>query len=114
MITRTLFVDELLAAVPEAGAIVAEHLADNDGELLLHLLMSDLLRMGVAAFGDGDGDVQLARRLMDFIDTGFEDGDADVNNAVAMSFIEDFGAYPGESDAFLVTWPPALRRELGR
>ena len=28
--------------------------------------------------------------------------------------LEDFGTYPGESDALLARWPAALRAELGR
>ncbi|KRC90069.1 hypothetical protein ASE25_11300 [Terrabacter sp. Root85] len=112
MITRDSFADQLRAAVPEAKPVVAEHLADNDEELLLHLLMGDLQRMAVSAFDDGD--LELTRRLLDFVDQSFRDGDADVNNAVAVSFVEHFGALPLESDALLDLWPSALRRELGR
>ncbi|GIM98255.1 hypothetical protein [Paractinoplanes toevensis] len=43
MIIGADFVDQLEAVVPEAHNIVVEHFAGNDG-LLLHLLMSDLLR----------------------------------------------------------------------
>lgn len=53
MITRASFVDGLLAEVPEAGPTVAEHLEDNYGELLLHLLMSDLQRLSVGTFAEG-------------------------------------------------------------
>lgn len=48
MIRRETFLKELSVAVPESGAVVIEHMADNDG-LLLHLLMSDLVRMSVSS-----------------------------------------------------------------
>jgi hypothetical protein len=105
------FQKELALAVPESGNTVAEHLADNDG-LLLHLLISDLLRMTVTSYAAGE--VVLADRLLAFMDRCLREGDDDVVNAVAVSFVEGFGAYPGESDALLEWWPPALRAELGR
>lgn len=112
MITRDSFTDALLAVVPEARPVVTEHLADNDGEMLLHLLMSDLERMMVSTFGKGN--IELTQRLLDFIDQSLRGGDPDVTNAVAVSFVEHYGALPGESDALLGLWPTALRQELGR
>jgi hypothetical protein len=110
VITGDDFVDELKVAVPESGDLVTEHLADND-ELLLHLLMSDLLRLTVSTFSEGQTGV--TDRLLGFVDRCLREGDEDVVNAVGVSFVEDFGAYPGESDALLARWPPALRAELG-
>ena len=113
MIRRETFLEELGVAVPEAGDVVAEHLADNDGlPLLLHLLMSDLLRMTVSTYIAGE--VAETDRLLAFIDWCLREGDEYVVNAVAVSFVEDFGAHPGESDALLERWPAALRGELGR
>ena len=56
VIPRDVFIEELKAAVPEADDLVTEHLAD-DGELLLHLLMSDLLRITVRTFHEGQPEV---------------------------------------------------------
>lgn len=111
VIRRENFLEELAVAVPESGDVVAEHLADNDG-LLLHLLMSDLLRMSANTYAAGE--VAVTDRLLAFIDWCLREGDDYVINAVAVSFVEDFGAHPGESDALLERWPPALREELGR
>lgn len=111
MIRREDFLGELAIAVPESEAVVAEHLADNDG-LLLHLLMSDLLRMTVSAYAGGEKAV--TDRLLAFIDWCLRKGDDYVSNAVAVSFVEDFGVAAGESDALLNRWPAALRTELGR
>ena len=38
MITGVSFVDDLVAAVLEVGDTIGEHLEDQEGELLLHLL----------------------------------------------------------------------------
>lgn len=111
MITHDDFIDELKVEVPESDGLVAEHLADND-ELLLHPLMSDLLRLVVSTFSEGRTGV--TDRLLAFVDRCLREGDDKVVNAVCVSFIEDFGACPGESDALLSRWPSALRAELGR
>jgi hypothetical protein len=111
VIRREDFLQELAVAVPESGNVVAEHLSDNDG-LLLHLLLSDLLRMTVSTYNAGD--VRVTDRLLEFIDWCLRTGDDYVNNAVAVSFVENFGALPSESDGLLDRWPAALRAELGR
>lgn len=111
MIRREDFLEELTVAVPESGDAVSEHLADNDG-LLLHLLISDLLRMTVSSYAAGE--VAVTDRLLAFMDRCLREGDDDVVNAVAVSFVEGFSAYPGESDALLERWPRALRAEFGR
>ena len=66
MIRRETFLKELSVAVPESGAVVIEHMADNDG-LLLHLLMGDLVRMTVSSYAAGE--VAVTHRLLAFIDT---------------------------------------------
>jgi hypothetical protein len=38
----TEFIEMLMARVPSTRAVVDEHLTDQDGELLLHLLMADV------------------------------------------------------------------------
>ena len=111
VIRRADFLGELVVAVPESADVVNEHLADNDG-LLLHLLMSNLLRMTVRTFREGKVDV--TDRLLAFVDWCLRTGDGYVANAVALSFVEDFGQLSGETDALLARWPTALREELGR
>lgn len=112
MITSGSFIRKLLLAVPEARNVADDHLDDSQGELLLHLLMSDLLRLGVAAFEDGgEGE---AGRLLAFIDGCLSAGDEQVANAVAVSFVEGYGSGPNEPEEFLEMWPRGLRAELGR
>ena len=79
-----------------SNELVAQHLTDND-ELLLHLLMSDLLRLIVSKFSEGQTEV--TDRLLSFADHCLREGDDDVVNAVCVSFVEHFGAYPGEPTA---------------
>jgi hypothetical protein len=111
MIRREDLLQELAVHVPESEGMVAEHLGDND-QLLLHVLMSDLLRMTVSTYAAGN--VTVTDWLLAFIDWCLRKGDDYVTNAVAVSFVEDFGVYPGETDALLERWPAALRAELGR
>lgn len=111
MIGREDFLEELAAAAPESAGVISEHLTDNDG-LLLHLLTSDLLRMTMSSHAAGD--VAATDALMAFMERCLLEGDDDVVNAVAVSFVEDFGTYPGESASLLERWPPTLRAELKR
>jgi hypothetical protein len=104
-------VDELKRAVPESDDLVAEHLADN-GELLLHLLMSDLLRMTVSTFHEGRPAV--AARLLTFVDRCLREGDDDLPTPSASRSLKTSALTRGEPEALLNRWPPALRAELGR
>jgi hypothetical protein len=112
VITRGAFIDRLEAEVPEATSVVAEHLADNDGELLVHLLFSDLLRLTVSNFHNGQ--LGVTDRLLAFVDRCLREGDDYIINAVSVSFVEHFGALPGETDELLDRWPTGLHQELGR
>lgn len=105
-ITRDDFVRELAAEFPETYGLVTELLADNGDALLLHPLMSDLLRLTVSSLADGRKDPTDRPCL--------REGDQDLVNAVGVSFVEDSGADVGESDQFLDRWPTRLRGELGR
>jgi hypothetical protein len=112
VITQDSVVDDLMVEVPEAAETVRSHLDDQEGELLLHLLMADLLRLTVGVFRDGRPDV--ARRLLEFVDRCRAEGDANVRNAVLVSFVEDYGFGPDEPEELLSLWPGGLRAELGR
>src|SRR5687767_14906656 len=50
----------LVARVPGADRVLAEHLADNEDELLPCVLINDLARFYVQAVADGDHDVPRA------------------------------------------------------
>jgi len=112
VITDDSFVDELVAVLPEAVETVRDHLGDQEGELLIHLLMADLQRLTVRVFREGQDD--LARRILEFVDRCLSEGDADVKNAVSVSFVEDYGYGPDEPEELLLLWPAGLRADLGR
>lgn len=112
MINKPSFLQRLLSELPEAQEVVAEHLDDQDGELLLHLLMSDLLRFGVALYQGGK--IDEAQRLLGFMDRCLLQGDEYVQNAVQVSFVEHYGYGPNEPESFLDLWPVGLRAELER
>jgi hypothetical protein len=109
-VTEDNFLELLSAAVPEAVPLVDEHLADYDGDLLIHLLTSDLLRFATAAFGSGE--LLTSEKVLTFVGSALDDGDERVKNAVAVSFVEHVGAWPGETPEFIDTWPASLLNEL--
>lgn len=96
----------LRGEVPEASPLVDEHLEDNEGELLIHLLMADLLRFCVTAFRDGKTD--LLRRCLSAVATALMTGDEHLRNAVEVSFVEHAW---DERPGFLATWPEPLMTE---
>jgi hypothetical protein len=107
--TADQFVQALSGEVPTASLVIEEHLADNEGELLIHLLMADLLRFCVAAFtADETGS---SRRCLDVVGSAFETGDEHLRNAVEVSFLEHAW---DEHPRFLATWPDSLLQEWRR
>jgi len=111
VVTRADLLDELAVALPESTGLVKAHLADNDG-LRPHLLMADLLRM--AMYTHSAGDVAVTDRSLSFVDRCLREGDDYIVNVVTIAFVEHFGGYHGDYDAFFSRWPRALRQELGR
>lgn len=108
--TSHAFTQELIAEVPSIGPLVSEHLADADGELLIHLLMADLLRFTVREFHEGDRDI--SKSCLSVVDRALRFGDDALTNAVAVSFVENAGLEDGETPEFIATWPQNLRQEL--
>ena len=112
VMTEADFVRSLADEAPEVRGLVDEHLRDQSGELLLHLLVADVRRAAVDAFQQGDGD--LLRRLLDLLDRSLREGDERVENAVAVSFVEDAGWWDPAMRPFIDAWPAALRAEAQR
>ncbi|WP_193610394.1 DUF7674 family protein [Nocardioides lijunqiniae] len=106
------FVDLVIERVPEAEPKVRENFADNDGELLLHLLMSDLLRLAVSWFDQGM--VDPLERLLAAVDGGLAEGDDYVKGAVAVSFVDDTGWWESSTQPFIEAWPAGLQAEVDR
>lgn len=74
--------------------------------------MSDLSQMTGDSFRAGR--VEVTDRFLAFLNGCVRDRDGDIVNAVTVSFVEDFGAYPGESNAMLERWPAAALRDEAR
>lgn len=98
----------LVESVPVLQPVVDEN-RDDDG-LLLHLLMSGVLKCSARAFSRGDLD--LSKWCLDLVERAFRQGDADVQNAASVSFCENAGAYPDETREFIAAWPAVLRAEI--
>src|SRR5689334_16094040 len=98
----------LVDAVPEFGPLLAEHLADNDGEVLNHLLFWDLGQYALEAHRRGDA--ALSARILAFLERALLEGDEPVTNVVLVSFVESFAATTPDAARFVSTWPEALRR----
>jgi hypothetical protein len=94
-------------AAPGFKSVMAEHLADN-GELLPHLLMSDLLRYVGRSFESNANDQAPSRdeitAVLALLDTAAVSGSEDTKNAIAVSFCEHL-----ETESFF----PQLRGLLG-
>ncbi len=87
-----------------------EHLADNDGELLLHPFVSVVRDFAIQTFEAGDRDV--SARLARVFELGLVDGDDRVQNAVSVSFVEDTPWWAAERGDFIASWPDHLRAEV--
>jgi hypothetical protein len=106
------FLDQLDAHVPSTRAVIQEHLADQDGELLLHLVMADVLRFALVAFQRGDAPT--ANAVVAAVDEALRTGDDALVNAVQVSFVEITGPWDAKAQGFIPTWPEALAAEAQR
>lgn len=106
------FLADLRSRVPGGGPTIDENLADQDGELLLHLLLADLRNLALSWFGEGRRE-ELAQ-LLSVVESGLTDGDEYVENAVAVSFVEDTPWWDEAMEGFMSTWPLGLQREAER
>ena len=105
------FLRQLRTAVPEMTPFVDAHLEEY-GELLLHVLLSDLRRELWERFQTSDVDV--VRRGLTLLDHALVTGDDTVANAVALSFVEGGDWHDPATRPFFDCWPPELQAELER
>ncbi len=69
-----------------------EHLADNDGEILPHPLMSAYERWAEAALQAGDAELA---PVLAFLEDAYENGGEEVEELISVSFLEHLPP-PGE------------------
>src|SRR4249919_1675249 len=82
-ISTSRFVSDLMTTVPETTPTVQEQLADQEGELLMHLMAADLGRLAVTWFHEGRSSE--LTRLLEAMDVGIREGDEYLVNAIAVS-----------------------------
>ena len=101
-----------MTTVPESTPTVREQLADQEGELLMHLMAADLGRLAVTWFHDGRSSE--LTRLLEAMDVGIREGDEYLVNAIAVSFVEDLSWWEADLQPLVVTFPAGLRSEVDR
>ena len=111
-LTKEQFVEQLGRDFPESDPIIEEHRRDMDGEVLLHLLAADVLRLAIELFEANE--IDTLDRCLNVVATGLAEGDEYVNNAIAVSFVEDTPWWDETKFPFIAVWPEALRVEAER
>lgn len=107
------FVQRLPEAAPRLHTLIDDHLADYDGEVLLHLLMADVRRWVISAFYNLIEEEAIVAVLA-LLDEALRDGDERLENAVAVSFVEDSCVWHPRMAPFLSAWPLGLQKEAAR
>ena len=98
-------IDLLRQRLPEFAPAIDEHLEDNPGELLFHLLMGDLARFYVSQALDS---TELQRRFWMAVDRLAVFGDDAVQNAIGVSLIEWFAWGDDRERTILVAAKPLM------
>lgn len=96
------FIGALIYEHQDLLSVLEEHLEDNDGEVLPHLIMADVVRWLVAHRAD---QADLSRRVFAWLESAYERGDEDERDVIAVSGVEMLPD-PGDEGA-------DLRRLLG-
>jgi hypothetical protein len=97
------FIDWLVTRHPALVPVRDEHLSDNGGELLTHVLFGDVSRYALdlarRASDDQQADVELIRLLHDLDRAIAPAGEDDaVENLIWVSFVENAQGMPGDAD----------------
>ena len=111
-LTKEQFVEQLRRDFPESDPVIEEHRRDMDGEVLLHLLIADVLRLALELFEANE--IETLDRCLKVVATGLAEGDEYVNNAIAVSFVEDTPWWDETKFPFIAAWPEVLRVEAER
>lgn len=79
------FIGALTYTYRELLGVLEEHLEDNEGEVLPHLVMSDVIRWLVA---HRKTDQALVEEIFSWISRAYTDGDDQIQNVIALSGVE--------------------------
>jgi len=100
------YVERVVAAVPELQPVLQEHLDDNLGELLPHVLFGDVTRWAQAE-AEADAGSEPLQRLLTQLEDGLANGGPDVQGLIVASFVENVD----DDSPLLGRLPDALLRQ---
>lgn len=83
--SRTAFIGALFYRYAALRSILDEHLEANDGQVLAHLLMSDVIRWVVAHLAD---ERETCISILAWLEEAYVDGDEDIQNVIDVSGVE--------------------------
>lgn len=75
----------LVETHPDIAGLLSEHLEDNEGELLPHLLLADVIRWLVA---HRKTEAQVRASILDYLDAAFIAGPDEVRGLIQVSGVE--------------------------
>lgn len=78
-------IKQLVATYPALAPILAEHLDDNFGEMLPHLVMADVVRWLAAHH---DSDPAMCASVLAWMEMRFNNGPDDVRGLIAVSGVQ--------------------------
>lgn len=106
MTPSELLVHELVEEFSELRPLLTEHLADNEGELLPYLLMSDVARWTIREVARNPSRVA---ELLGWLEARYAAADEVVETLIAVGFVEMLPATPA-GDPLLELLGPELRQ----
>lgn len=109
------FLGHLIHRFPELLPVLQDHIDDNNGELLPHLLIADITRWLVKRV-DGANQTNVIEEILGELERAYAAGDDDdkVSELIAVSCLENFPR-PGERGAAIRGMVgPTLAKQLNR
>ena len=105
-------VRRLVAEFPELDPVMAEHLSDQEGELLPYLFLADVARWAQRTYADDQATVG---RMVDWLESEFTRAEPAEKDLIGLGFVETL-PFPPEGAAMLLRLGPELSqvaRDLG-
>lgn len=104
------FIGSLVWRFPALQSRFAEHLEDNEGEVLPHPFMAEVERWAESLLADRRDELA---ELLDALADGIERGDEAVHNLIDVSFVEQL-PYPDQPNSEIRDLLPPPLRDLLR
>ena len=104
--------NRMIAEVPGLLPLYTDHMQDNDGEMLPHLLMADFARFAVANAQDLPSRFHL-KKLLDCLEDGLRSGDENVRDLIGASFAWNLQGEDSKAiDVIKQASGPLLRKQI--